>query len=307
MMTKKKWIGLFIVAIMFAFLAACSEKEHANEQKPVLLSDALEEYSIWFYVYGTPNGPTEDSEVLSMFVFKGDKVKEYHLNHIDLNLRDVTKYSDEELISYVEEQLSVEIDSYEEPEEKSYTLDIHQYIEENKTGFMSVVVEEEDVLLTLTDKAVSQTIEDTEFVGLVNDNVPSAEEELFVTRVDEPSLIITFDQPDTTKRNVTVDEWMERQKQKDLEGKDLRELEEEEFEEIFNDPAAEIYAQSCLACHGENLEGNIGPDLTLVGSRFSRIEIKDIALHGIGNMPPGLVDNEEDAEALAEWLREYMK
>lgn len=80
-------------------------------------------------------------------------------------------------------------------------------------------------------------------------------------------------------------------------------VEEGEAEgETADDPEA-IFANSCAACHGQDLSGGAGPDITTVGSKLSADEIKDIIINGVGTMPGGLVGNEE-AEVLAEWLSE---
>lgn len=68
-----------------------------------------------------------------------------------------------------------------------------------------------------------------------------------------------------------------------------------------DDPAA-IFQNNCISCHGADLTGGVGPDLTKVGSRYSKKEIKEIILNGKGSiMPAGLVP-EPKADALAEWL-----
>jgi menaquinol-cytochrome c reductase cytochrome b/c subunit len=67
----------------------------------------------------------------------------------------------------------------------------------------------------------------------------------------------------------------------------------------------EIYAdQSCISCHGENLEGTgAGPALFDVGEKFGVDEIQDIIDNGIGSMPAGQFDGaQEDQDAMAEWL-----
>lgn len=69
-----------------------------------------------------------------------------------------------------------------------------------------------------------------------------------------------------------------------------------------NDPEA-IYANSCAGCHGDDLSGTNGPDLTAVGSSLSEEEIEAVINEGQGTMPPGLVSPEE-AAVLAEWLSE---
>jgi|SRR5690625_3694303 len=82
-------------------------------------------------------------------------------------------------------------------------------------------------------------------------------------------------------------------------GEDVEEVEEGE---VAADPE-EIFASSCAGCHGQDLSGGAGPDLTKVGSELSSDEIHDIIMNGQGTMPGGLVGNEE-ADLLTEWLSE---
>ncbi|OEH93716.1 cytochrome c550 [Bacillus solimangrovi] len=65
----------------------------------------------------------------------------------------------------------------------------------------------------------------------------------------------------------------------------------------------EIYAASCVSCHGNDLEGGVGPALVDVGSRLSADEIKGVIENGQGSMPGGLAQGEA-ATMLAEWLAE---
>ncbi len=76
----------------------------------------------------------------------------------------------------------------------------------------------------------------------------------------------------------------------------------EEQGEVATDPE-EVFSKSCASCHGEDLSGGAGPDLTKVGSDHSADEIHDIIMNGQGAMPGGLVGNEE-ADLLADWLSE---
>jgi menaquinol-cytochrome c reductase cytochrome b/c subunit len=43
-------------------------------------------------------------------------------------------------------------------------------------------------------------------------------------------------------------------------------------------------SQGCIACHGQNLQGAVGP--TLIGTNLSPSQIAQIAQHGKGAMPP---------------------
>ncbi|MBU8879417.1 cytochrome c [Bacillus sp. FJAT-29790] len=65
----------------------------------------------------------------------------------------------------------------------------------------------------------------------------------------------------------------------------------------------EIYAKSCIACHGDQHQGGIGPALTGVGDHLSADEISDILVNGKGAMPPGLVPADKAGE-MAAWLAE---
>lgn len=69
-----------------------------------------------------------------------------------------------------------------------------------------------------------------------------------------------------------------------------------------DDPAA-IFQNNCISCHGADLTGGVGPDLTEVGSRYSKDEIKEIIINGKGEMmPAGLIPDKKKVEALAKWL-----
>lgn len=77
-------------------------------------------------------------------------------------------------------------------------------------------------------------------------------------------------------------------------------------EEVEFDKDAEGYQiyseQSCINCHGENLEGGVGPGLA--GTGMSAEEIADIAVNGL---PPGMPPNafegsDEDLQKLAEFI-----
>ena len=64
---------------------------------------------------------------------------------------------------------------------------------------------------------------------------------------------------------------------------------------------AKIYENKCSVCHGQDLAGSGGPNLTKVGSEFSQADIEKIITEGKGNMPGGLLDESETAK-VAEWL-----
>jgi cytochrome c550 len=65
----------------------------------------------------------------------------------------------------------------------------------------------------------------------------------------------------------------------------------------------ELYAANCLACHGDQLQGVVGPKLANIGSEYDAEHIQGVILNGQGSMPPIAVDAEK-AKALATWLAE---
>ncbi|WP_102344881.1 cytochrome c551 [Bacillus sp. Marseille-P3661] len=66
----------------------------------------------------------------------------------------------------------------------------------------------------------------------------------------------------------------------------------------------ELYKQSCASCHGQNLEGGVGPNLTAVGGKLDAAGIQNVIENGQGAMPPGLLKG-DDAAAVAAWLAEH--
>ena len=63
----------------------------------------------------------------------------------------------------------------------------------------------------------------------------------------------------------------------------------------------EVQSKSCINCHGDNLEGAMGP--ALVGTDLEVDEIADVIINGKGSsMPAGLVPTEHVTE-FAEWLK----
>ena len=66
--------------------------------------------------------------------------------------------------------------------------------------------------------------------------------------------------------------------------------------------AQKIFDQKCSSCHGGDMKGGMGPNLTKVGSKYSKAEILDILKNGkSGGMPAGLVSG-DDANTIATWL-----
>ncbi len=76
--------------------------------------------------------------------------------------------------------------------------------------------------------------------------------------------------------------------------------------EINTDHAGyEVYANNCMSCHGENLEGVPGMAPELIGVPYDAEGIMDIAQNGIGEMPAGLFNGtDEELNQLAEFIVE---
>jgi len=66
--------------------------------------------------------------------------------------------------------------------------------------------------------------------------------------------------------------------------------------------AEKIFANNCASCHGNNLEGNVGPNLTKVGSKYSSEEIQEIIKNGKGQMPAGILKDDKEIMAVSDWL-----
>lgn len=65
--------------------------------------------------------------------------------------------------------------------------------------------------------------------------------------------------------------------------------------------AEAVYKNTCAGCHGQTLEGAVGPNLQKVGGTLSKEQILEVLKNGRGSMPAGLAKG-EDAETLAAWL-----
>ena len=65
-----------------------------------------------------------------------------------------------------------------------------------------------------------------------------------------------------------------------------------------------VFQNNCAMCHGADLTGGAGPDLTAVGSSLSVDDIKDIIQNGKGAMPAISAVQGEELEAISTWLSE---
>ncbi|KQL58953.1 MULTISPECIES: c-type cytochrome [Bacillaceae] len=86
------------------------------------------------------------------------------------------------------------------------------------------------------------------------------------------------------------------------EEQETRETENENI--VINDynsvAAEESYQQSCIHCHGDQLQGLSGP--ALVDNGLSPESIKDILENGRGTMPAQTALSEDEMDNLSNWL-----
>ncbi len=67
--------------------------------------------------------------------------------------------------------------------------------------------------------------------------------------------------------------------------------------------AQTLYKSNCLSCHGDQLQGGMGPELDKVGSSLSKEKIYNKILNGGGGMPKfeGRL-SEDEMVTLTNWL-----
>ncbi|ERM17758.1 cytochrome c [Brevibacillus laterosporus] len=68
--------------------------------------------------------------------------------------------------------------------------------------------------------------------------------------------------------------------------------------------AEQIVKQSCTSCHGQNLEGMVGPALANIGSQLDEKAISDVIKNGKGSMPKGILKDAKEISAVSKWLSE---
>lgn len=74
---------------------------------------------------------------------------------------------------------------------------------------------------------------------------------------------------------------------------------------FIEDDLPPVYKQNCLSCHGNQLQGRVGPNIQTVGSRLSEEEISRIVTDGQGGMPSfGNRLEEEEITSITRWLME---
>lgn len=68
-----------------------------------------------------------------------------------------------------------------------------------------------------------------------------------------------------------------------------------------NSGAKAIFEKSCSQCHGENLQGKVGPNLQQIGSKMSKKQILGQIKNGGGGMPANVITGQK-AKKVATWL-----
>lgn len=89
----------------------------------------------------------------------------------------------------------------------------------------------------------------------------------------------------------------------EMENEDAWGNEESDNEDSYVTAAEEYYSNSCVSCHGNDLTGVTGPDISSIGSNLSAEEIESVIIDGLGAMPSGTLP-EDEARVVAEWLSE---
>jgi menaquinol-cytochrome c reductase cytochrome b/c subunit len=70
-------------------------------------------------------------------------------------------------------------------------------------------------------------------------------------------------------------------------------------------PGAAVWQKqtNCQGCHGVDMKGAVGPDLTKIGSKLSKDDIANTIKNGRGGMPPGMfVGSDKELDSLATYL-----
>lgn len=67
--------------------------------------------------------------------------------------------------------------------------------------------------------------------------------------------------------------------------------------------ASAVFTANCVSCHGNNLEGSVGPNLQKVGAEYSKDQIDAIVTNGRGGMP-SFKDKltKDEITSVADWL-----
>ncbi|MCP8967155.1 cytochrome c550 [Ectobacillus ponti] len=86
-------------------------------------------------------------------------------------------------------------------------------------------------------------------------------------------------------------------------GKELAEAQKNggTAKQTANAKPEDIVKQNCTSCHGDQLQGAVGPNLQKVGAKLSKDDIQNVILKGRGNMPAGLLPADQ-ATKVADWL-----
>ncbi|MDF2668504.1 MAG: cytochrome [Paenibacillus sp.] len=70
--------------------------------------------------------------------------------------------------------------------------------------------------------------------------------------------------------------------------------------------AEAIYKKSCISCHGDQLQGTMGPNLQKVGTKYTKEQLYKLILNGKGGMPAFKSSlKEEEVANLALWLADH--
>lgn len=77
----------------------------------------------------------------------------------------------------------------------------------------------------------------------------------------------------------------------------------QQTEEVALEPD-QTYLNNCASCHGQSLEGGLGPSLNKIGSKLNKEQISDIIKNGKNSMPSQPQVSDDARDKLSEWLAE---
>lgn len=235
MVLCKKGLTMLGIIITALLLVACGGKENSGqavEEEPIYdnprnytaedylpLSEGLEEHPVWFK---TDVYPTRNSSVSYLYVFENG-IATMYWNFDGLSIEKINDLTDDEIIKYVQEKstaketgkytLDITLDELGQSTKeikvilksgtreyfwpKGYNLD-GEILTEDKTS--TEEIEDGKALVTFIPGAVNQKVFNTTYSGLGYDEYYS----LF-TRVDDSFVGFKLDDPNTKKKNVTIE------------------------------------------------------------------------------------------------------
>lgn len=197
-------------------------------------------------------------------------------------------------------------DSYFEFEEDRLMSRVSETVSSDFLDYEIFGLEDSNFQIEYTDPEKSEDpiplfegyFEDEDTIKVISIDSEDFSEEVELIRIDNILEEMADDRVESYERE---QEEMERERE---EAAKKRKEQEEQDGETASVTGDEIYERSCAACHGVDLNGGAGPDLTSVGADLSEEEIRDVIENGADRMPDNLEEG-TDLDILVEWLLEH--